>query len=33
VSQRVIEALGGQLRLRQGRHELGFLVVLPVMAA
>jgi PAS domain S-box-containing protein len=32
VSQRLIEALGGQLRLRQGRHELSFLVSLPVTA-
>jgi two-component system, NtrC family, sensor histidine kinase AtoS len=29
VSQRIVEALGGQLRLRQGRHELAFLVTLP----
>jgi PAS domain S-box-containing protein len=29
VSQRLIEAQGGHLRLRQGRHELGFLVTLP----
>ena len=29
VSQRIIEAQGGQLRLRQGRHELSFLVALP----
>jgi C4-dicarboxylate-specific signal transduction histidine kinase len=32
VSQRLIEALGGQLRLRQTRHELSFLVTLPAMA-
>ena len=32
VSQRLIEALGGQLRLRQTRHELAFLVMLPAMA-
>jgi signal transduction histidine kinase len=32
VSQRLIEALGGQLRLRQTRHELAFLVTLPAMA-
>ena len=31
VSQRLIEALGGQLRLRQTRHELSFLVTLPAM--
>jgi len=30
VSQRLIEALGGTLRYRQGRHELAFLVSLPV---
>jgi nitrogen-specific signal transduction histidine kinase len=30
VSQRLIEALGGHLRLRQGRHELAFMVTLPV---
>jgi hypothetical protein len=29
VSQRLIEAQGGRLRLRQGRHELSFLVALP----
>ena len=32
VSQRLIEALGGQLRLRQTRHELAFLVTLPAMS-
>jgi len=32
VAQRLIEALGGQLRLRQTRHELGFQVTLPAMA-
>jgi PAS domain S-box-containing protein len=32
VSQRLIEAQGGQLRLRQGRHELSFLVALPPAA-
>ena len=32
VSQRLLEAQGGQLRLRQGRHELSFLVALPVGA-
>jgi polar amino acid transport system substrate-binding protein len=30
VSQRLIEAQGGTLRVRQGRHELAFLVTLPV---
>jgi nitrogen fixation/metabolism regulation signal transduction histidine kinase len=29
VSQRVIEALGGRLRVRQGRHEVAFQVTLP----
>jgi nitrogen-specific signal transduction histidine kinase len=29
VSQRLLEAQGGRLRLRQGRHELSFLIVLP----
>ena len=33
VSQRLIEAQGGQLRLRQGRHELSFLVALPPAAS
>jgi len=32
VSQRLLEAQGGQLRLRQARHELSFLVSLPVRA-
>ena len=32
VSQRLIEALGGQLRMRQTRNELAFLVTLPAMA-
>lgn len=32
VSRRILEAQGGQLRLRQGRHELSFLVALPVAA-
>jgi len=31
VSQRLIEALGGQLRLKQTRHELAFQVTLPAM--
>ena len=30
---RLIEAQGGQLRLRQGRHELSFLVALPPSAS
>jgi PAS domain S-box-containing protein len=30
VSQRLIEAQGGTLRVRQSRHELAFLVTLPV---
>ena len=30
VSQRLIEALGGRLRMRQTRHELSFFVTLPV---
>lgn len=29
VSQRLIEALGGRLAMRQGKHELAFLVSLP----
>jgi len=29
VAQRLIEALGGRLRMRQTRHELSFLVTLP----
>ena len=29
VSQRLIEALGGQLKFREGRHEFAFLVTLP----
>ncbi len=29
VSQRIIEAHGGQLQARQGRHEVSFLVTLP----
>ena len=33
VSQRLIEAQGGQLRLRQGRHELSFLLALPPSAS
>ncbi|HVG78722.1 MAG TPA: GAF domain-containing protein, partial [Patescibacteria group bacterium] len=31
VAQRLVEALGGQLRLRQTRHELSFLVALPAI--
>jgi nitrogen-specific signal transduction histidine kinase len=33
VSQRIVEALGGSLRLRHGRHELGFLVSLPAASS
>jgi polar amino acid transport system substrate-binding protein len=33
VSQRLIEAAGGQLRVRQGRHELAFQVTMPLAAA
>ncbi|HEU5323356.1 MAG TPA: histidine kinase dimerization/phospho-acceptor domain-containing protein, partial [Methylomirabilota bacterium] len=33
VSQRLVEALGGSLRFRQGRHELAFLVSLPAATA
>ena len=29
VSQRLVEALGGRLAIRQGKHELAFLVSLP----
>jgi PAS domain S-box-containing protein len=29
VSQRLVEALGGRLTVRQGRHELAFLISLP----
>ena len=32
VSQRLVEAVGGQLTVRQGRHELHFLVTLPLAA-
>jgi PAS domain S-box-containing protein len=32
VSQRLIEALGGRLRMRQTRHELAFLVTLPTLS-
>jgi signal transduction histidine kinase len=32
VSQRLIEALGGRLRMRQTRHELAFLVTLPAVS-
>jgi PAS domain S-box-containing protein len=32
VSQRLIEALGGRLRMRQTRHELAFLVTLPSLS-
>jgi signal transduction histidine kinase len=33
VSQRIIEAQGGHLRVRQGRHELAFLATLPAVAS
>ena len=33
VSQRLVEAVGGQLAVRQGRHELHFLVTLPLAAS
>jgi C4-dicarboxylate-specific signal transduction histidine kinase len=33
VSQRLIEAMGGQLRVRQGRHQLSFLITLRLAAA
>jgi PAS domain S-box-containing protein len=33
VSQRLVEALGGQLRVRQSKHELAFLVTLPAAGA
>jgi nitrogen-specific signal transduction histidine kinase len=29
VSQRIVEAQGGQVRVRQGRHQFAFLVTLP----
>jgi PAS domain S-box-containing protein len=32
VSQRLIEALAGRLRMRQTRHELAFLVTLPALS-
>jgi len=32
VSQRLVEAMGGQLRLRHGRHDLSFLISLPLVA-
>ena len=32
VSQRLVEALGGRLRMRQTRHELAFLVTLPTLS-
>jgi nitrogen-specific signal transduction histidine kinase len=31
VSQRIVEALGGRLRFKQGRNELAFLVSLPAV--
>lgn len=33
VSQRLVEAFGGSVRFRQSRHELAFLVMLPLVAA
>jgi C4-dicarboxylate-specific signal transduction histidine kinase len=33
VSQRLVEALGGRLRFKQSRHELAFVVSLPVAHA
>ena len=33
VSQRLVEAVGGQLAVRQGRHELHFLVTLPLVTS
>jgi signal transduction histidine kinase len=33
VSQRIVESLGGRLQVRQGRHELSFLITLPVTRA
>ncbi|PYM34265.1 MAG: hypothetical protein DME17_15860 [Candidatus Rokuibacteriota bacterium] len=30
ISQRIAESLGGRLQVRQGRHELNFLMTLPV---
>jgi nitrogen-specific signal transduction histidine kinase len=32
VSQRLVEAIGGRLRVRQGRHDLAFQVTLPAAA-
>jgi hypothetical protein len=32
VSQRLVEAVGGHLSLRQARNELGFTVLLPPAA-
>jgi PAS domain S-box-containing protein len=32
VSQRLVEALGGRLKMRQTRHELAFLVTLPAVS-
>jgi hypothetical protein len=29
VSQRIVEAFGGQLEARQGRHEVSFTATLP----
>jgi nitrogen-specific signal transduction histidine kinase len=33
VSQRIVESLGGRLQVRQARHELSFLITLPVTRA
>jgi len=33
ASQRIIEAQGGRLLARQGRHEVSFLASLPVIPA
>ena len=30
VSQRIVEALGGRLELRRGRHDVSFVMRLPV---
>jgi PAS domain S-box-containing protein len=32
VSQRLVEAVGGRLRVRQGRHELAFQISLPAVS-
>ena len=33
VSQRIVEAQGGRLRVRHTRHDFGFLVTLPAAPA